>query len=132
MIEYIHYTNLATDKSNEIHHPAFWCYFDPHGNTTRMSNIPPKYMENSTERKRMSNDPRTIKKEKKTTPVTITPAKTSLRKITRKVECRYRHWLDTQKLQKWCLKIPEVISEGGEKEYMFQEQQEAKEAEAER
>ena len=65
-----------------------------------MSNIPPKYMENSKERKRMSNDPRTINKEKKTTPVTTAPKKACLRKITRKVERRYRHWLDTQKLQK--------------------------------
>ena len=52
----------------------------------------------------MSNDSRTIKNEKKTTPVTIVPAKASLRKINRKVEPRYRHWLDIQKLRKQYLK----------------------------
>ena len=40
MIPYMHYTNLAIDQSNEIHLPTFWCYFDLHGNTTRMSNDP--------------------------------------------------------------------------------------------
>ena len=30
VIPYMHYTNLVTDQSNEIHLPTFWCYFDPH------------------------------------------------------------------------------------------------------
>ena len=60
----------------------------------------------------MSNDSRTIKNEKKTTPVTIVPAKASLRKINRKVEPRYRHWLDIQKLRKQYLKKIEVVSKG--------------------
>ena len=59
----MHYTNLAIDQSNEIHLRTFWCYFDPHQNTTRMSN-----------------DPQTRKTEKRITPVTIAPAKESLRK----------------------------------------------------
>mmetsp|Transcript_44650 Transcript_44650/g.45300 ORF Transcript_44650/g.45300 Transcript_44650/m.45300 type:complete len:103 (+) Transcript_44650:185-493(+) len=63
MIEYMHYTELATDQSNEINFPTFWSYYDPHGNTTRMSN-----------------DPRLTKKMKTTTPVTIAPAKASLKK----------------------------------------------------
>ena len=98
----MYYTNLVTDQSNEIHLPKFWCYFDPHRNTFRMSN-----------------DPRTRNPEKQTTPVTIAPVKASLNKINRKVERRYRHWLDIHKLWNQCLKIPEVISKGGEKEYMF-------------
>jgi len=65
VIEYIHYTELATDQSNEIMFPIFWCYYDQHGNTTRMSN-----------------DPRLTKKMKTTTPVTIAPAKASLEKST--------------------------------------------------
>ena len=40
VIEYMHYTELATDQSNEIYVPTFWCYYDPHGNTTRISNDP--------------------------------------------------------------------------------------------
>jgi len=107
MLTYMHYTGLATDQSNEIDDTLFWCYFDPHGNTTRMSN-----------------DPRVIKKEKKITPVTIAPAKASFRKINRKVEHRYRHWLRVQNTRKYCLKILEVIPEGEEKAYNFQEQQE--------
>mmetsp|Transcript_22277 Transcript_22277/g.23851 ORF Transcript_22277/g.23851 Transcript_22277/m.23851 type:complete len:113 (-) Transcript_22277:58-396(-) len=104
----MHYTELATYWSNEIHFPLFWYYFDLHGNTTRMSN-----------------DPRVIMKEKTTTLVTMAPAKASLKKINRKVGKRYRQWLTIRKLQKWCLKIPEAISEGGEKK------KEVEEAEAE-
>ena len=110
----MHFTELAIDQSNEIYLPTFWCYYGSYGDTTRMSN-----------------DPRGMKKEKSTTPVTIAPAKTSLKKINREVKMRYRHWLSTQKLRKWLQKIPEVISEGDEKDYMFQEQQEVQEAEAE-
>ena len=71
--KYMHYANLAIDQSNEIHRPTFWCYFDPHGNTTRMSNVP-----------------QTMKKGKKATPVIIVPVKASLSKINRKVEHRFR------------------------------------------
>ena len=80
IIEYMHYTNLATYQSNGIHHPTFWCYFNLHENTTRMSNAP-----------------QTLKlmKEKRTTPVTIASTKASLNKMNRKVKGRYRHWLDT-------------------------------------
>ena len=30
VIKYMHFTELATDQSNEIHLPIFWCYYDPH------------------------------------------------------------------------------------------------------
>ena len=63
VIGYMHHANLAVNHSNEIHQPTFWCYFDPHRNTTRMSN-----------------DPQDIKEES-TTPVTIAPGKTSSKKI---------------------------------------------------
>ena len=112
VIEYMHFTELATDQSNEINLPTFWCYYDPHGNTTRMSNDPRALMEI-------------------TTPVTIVPAKASLKNINRKVKMRYRQWLSIQKLRKHCLKILEVIPEGDEKDYMFREQQEAQAAEVE-
>ena len=69
----MHNTNLATNQSNEIHDTIYWCYFDPHENTTRMSN-----------------DQQTIKKEKKTTLVTIAPVKESLKKINKKVGMIYR------------------------------------------
>ena len=111
----MHYTELTTDQSNEIHFPSFWCYFDPHENTTRMSN-----------------DLRVIKKTKTTTPVTIATEKASLEKINRRVGRRYSQWLDTRKLRKWCLKILEVILEGEEKAYKFQKQQEEEAAEVER
>ena len=77
MIKYMHYTNLATNQSNEIHHPSFWCYFDPHRNYTRIRNVSLML---------------TIKKEKKTTPVTIALAKAKARlgKINSKAKCRYR------------------------------------------
>ena len=68
VIKYMHYTELAIDQSNKIHLPTFWCYYDPHGNTTRMRN-----------------DPRAIKEEISITPVTISPAKASLKKITKKI-----------------------------------------------
>ena len=76
----MHYTNLATDQSNEIHLSICWYYFDPHGNTTRMSN-----------------EPQTRNTEKQTTPVTIALIKTSFNKINKKVESRYRQWLRIQK-----------------------------------
>ena len=104
----MHYTELTTDQSNGIHFPQFWCYFDLHGNTTRMSN-----------------DPRVRKKEKNPpTPVTIAPAKARLEKINRRVGRRYSQWLDTRKNRKQFLKIPEAIPEGEEKAYKFEEQQE--------
>ena len=80
----------------------------------------------------MSNDPRTRNEEKQTTPETIAPAKVSLRKFNRMAKRTYRQWLDARRLRTWCIKIPEAISEGEEKEYKFQEQQEAASAEAER
>ena len=97
--KYMHYINLAIDQSNEIHHFTFWCYFNSHGNTTRMSNAPGTI---------------TLMKKKRKTPVTIAPAKVSLSKMNRKVKYRYKHLLDIHKLQKQCLKIPEVISKGRE------------------
>ena len=45
---------------------------------------------------------------------------------------RYREWVSLQKVRKHCLKILEVIPEGEEKAYKFQEQQEVAAAEAER
>jgi len=97
-----------------------------------MSNILPKDTEDSKERKIMSKYPRMIKKEKEPTPVTIAPAKTSLKIINSKVRRKYRHWLRIRNMQKYCLKILEVIPEGEEKAYKFQEQQEAATTEAER
>mmetsp|Transcript_4111 Transcript_4111/g.4642 ORF Transcript_4111/g.4642 Transcript_4111/m.4642 type:complete len:139 (+) Transcript_4111:124-540(+) len=38
VIQYMHNTNLATNQSNEIDAALFWCYFNPHKNTPRMSN----------------------------------------------------------------------------------------------
>ena len=81
MIKYMHYTNLATDQSNKIYHYSCWCYFDPHGKTTRISN-----------------EPQIVKKEKTTLSLIIAPEKVILRRINRKVEHRYKNWLDTQKL----------------------------------
>jgi len=116
VIGYMNYTNISTDQSNEIQKITWWCYFDSHRNTTRMSNDPRIHHKD---------------KDKKITPITIAPAKVSLKKVIRKEKHRYRQWLHARKIRTWCIKIPEVISEGGEKEYMFCEQQEAEEAEAE-
>ena len=66
VIGYMHYGGQATDQSNEIHSLTLWCYYDSHGNTTRMSNNPRTITENST------------------TPVTIVPAKTSLKYINKR------------------------------------------------
>ena len=127
----MNYFNISPDQSNEIHYPTFWCYFDPDGNTTRMSNILPKDMEDSKERKIKSKDPRMIKKEKKITPVTIAPAKVSLKIINRRVRRKYRKWSRVQNTRKYCLKILEVIPKGEEKAYKFQEQQQEEAAEVE-
>jgi len=97
-----------------------------------MSNILPKDTEDSKERKIMSKYPRMIKKEKEPTPVTIAPAKTSLKIINSKVRRKYRHWLRIRNMQKYCLKILEVIPEGEQKAYKFKEQQEAAVVEVER
>ena len=67
----------------------------------------------------MNKDPRMIKKEKEPTPVTIAPAKASLKIIKRRVRRKYRVWLRTQKVRKQFLKILEVIPKGGEKAYKF-------------
>merc|ERR1712161_90849 len=61
VIEYMNYFELTTDQSNEIHSLTLWCYYDYHGNTTRMSD-----------------NTRQGRKEENKTPVTITPAKASL------------------------------------------------------
>merc|ERR1712161_116869 len=114
VIGYMHYGGQATDQSNEIHSLTLWCYYDSHGNTTRMSNNPRAITERST-----------------TTPVTIVPAKTSLKYINKRMRPRYKNWLSDRKFRKHYLKILEVIFEGDEKDYMFQEQQEAQAAEAE-
>merc|ERR1712238_615428 len=113
VIGYMHYGGQATDQSNEIHSLTLWCYYDSHGNTTRMSNNPRTITENST------------------TPVTIVPAKTSLKYINKKMRTRQTNWLLDRRSRKHCLKILEVIPEGDEKDYMFQEQQEAQAAEEE-
>ena len=83
VIKYMHFANLATDQSNKIHNTTFWCYFDPHGNTTRMSN----YQQKSNTKKR-------------TTSVTITPAKASLRKINWMIAHRYREWARLKNLER--------------------------------
>jgi len=132
VIEYMNYTNISTVQSNEIQYPTFWCYFDPHGNTTRMSNILPKDMEDSKERKINNKDLRMIKKEKEPTPVTIAPAKVSLERINRRAKGRHKKWLRTKNTRKYCLKILEVIPEGEQKAYKFKEQQEAAVVEVER
>jgi len=80
----MHYTDLTTDHSNEIHYPSFWCYFDPHENTTRMSN-------------EMNNDPQMRNNAKRPTSVTIAPAKASLNNINRTITRRYREWESLQK-----------------------------------
>ena len=91
MIKYMHYTELETGQSNEIYFLTFWCYYDLHEYTARMSN-----------------DPQLIKKEKSKTPVTISPAKASLNKINRKMKTKYKNWLSVQNMRKHCLKILEV------------------------
>merc|ERR1712238_378570 len=69
--------------------------------------------------------------ENSTTPVTIVPAKTSLKYINKRMRARYKNWWNDRRSRKHCLKILEVIPEGDEKDYMFQEQQEAQAAEEE-
>merc|ERR1712238_162957 len=113
VIGYMHYGGQATDQSNEIHSLTLWCYYDSHGNTTRMSNNPRTKTENST------------------TPVTIVPAKTSLKYKNKRMRARFKSWLIDRRSRKHCLKILEVISEGDERDHMFQQQQEAQAAETE-
>ena len=112
----MHFFELTTDQSNEIHSLTLWCHYDSHGNTTRMSN---------------DKRPGTIKEESRT-PVTITPAKASSKYIKKMMRMRQTNWLNERKSRKWCLKILEVIPEGDEKNYRFIEQQEAQAAEVER
>ena len=114
MNAYMHYVELTTDQSNEIHSLTLWCYYDSHENITRMSNEPP-----------------VMKKETSITPVAIAPAKTSLKKTKKEDKTKYKNWLSVRKMRKNYLKILEVIPEGDEKDYMFREQQEAQAAEAE-
>jgi len=61
MIDHIRYTNLETNRSDEIYESTFWCYFNSHGDSTRMVH-----------------DPFLGKKKKRRIPVTIA-AKVSLR-----------------------------------------------------
>jgi len=72
-----------------------------------------------------------MKKEKSITPVTIALAKTSLKKIKKKMRTKYKNWLSVRQMRKNYLKILEVISKGDEKDYMFREQQEAQTAQEE-
>jgi len=67
----------------------------------------------------MSNEPPVMKKEKSITPVTIAPAKTSLKKIKKRMRTKYKNCLSVRKMRKNYLKILEVIPEGDEKDYMF-------------
>merc|ERR1712238_371432 len=115
VIDYMHYCGLTTDQSNEIHSLTFWCYYDPHGNTTRMS---------------IDKRPGTIKEESRT-PLTITQAKASVKYNTKRMRIRQTNWVNERNMRKQFLKILEVIPEGDEKEYMFREQQEAQAAEVE-
>merc|ERR1712194_103765 len=96
VIEYMHFFVLTTDQSNEIHSLTFWCYFDHHGNTTRMSN---------------DKRPGTIKEESRT-PVTITPAKASLKRINKRMRIKQINWSNERNMRKHCLKTLEVIPEG--------------------
>ena len=80
----------------------------------------------------MSNNPRVIKEES-TTPVTIAPAKTSLKYIKKRIRTRNKTLLSARyNMQTYFLKILKVIPEGDAKGYMFCEQQAAQEAEVER
>merc|ERR1712238_516690 len=115
VIEYMNYFELTTDQSNDIHSLTFWCYYDPHGNTTRMS---------------IDKRPGTIKEESRT-PLTITQAKASVKYNTKRMRIRQTNWVNERNMRKQFLKILEVIPEGDEKEYMFREQQEAQAAEVE-
>ena len=76
----------------------------------------------------MINDPGLEKKRK--TLVTIA-AKESPSRTKKRILIKYSKWLRIRKFWKQLLKIPEIILEGEEKEYMFREQQEAQEAEVE-
>ena len=78
----------------------------------------------------MVHDPLLGKKKERRIPVTIA-AKVSLSITNRNIQKKYTNWLGIRKFRKQFLNIPEAIPEGGEKEYMFREQQETEEAEAE-
>merc|ERR1712238_274536 len=115
VIEYMNYFELTTDQSNDIHSLTLWCYYDPHGNTTRMS---------------IDKRPGTTKEESRT-PVTIAPAKASVKYNNRRMRIRQTNWVNERNMRKHCLMTLEVIPEGDEKDYMFREQQEAQAAETE-
>ena len=74
--------------------------------------------------------PRAIKEESKT-PVTITPAKASVKYNNKRMRIRQTNWVNERNMRKQFLKILEVIPEGDEKDYMFHEQQEEQAAEEE-
>ena len=116
MTAHIQYTDLETNRSEEIYESTFWCYFNTHGDSTRMVNDPGSG----------------IKKNRKTqkTPVTIA-AKASPSRTKKRIQIKYSKWLGIRKFRKQLLKIPETILEGEEKEYMFREQQKAQKAEVE-
>merc|ERR1712238_233055 len=115
VIEYIHFFELTTDQSSEIHSLTFLCYYDSNGKTTRMS---------------VDKRPGTTKKESRT-PVTIAPAKASVKYNNKRMRTRQTNWVNERTMRKHCLMTLEMIPEGDEKDYMFQEQQETQAAETE-
>ena len=113
MIAHIRYADLETNRSDEIYESTFWCYFNSHGDITRIVN-----------------DPGSRKKKKRKILITIA-AKVSLSRTNKKILTKYSKWLGIREFREQLLLIPESIPEGGEKEYMFREQREVEEAEAE-
>merc|ERR1712238_312166 len=110
VIEYIHFFELTTDQSSEIHSLTFLCYYDSNGKTTRMS---------------IDKRPGTTKEESRT-PVTITPAKASVKYNNKRMRIRQTNWVNERNMRKHCLKTLEMIPKGDEKDYRFCEQQEAR------
>jgi len=93
MIAHIRYADLETNRSVEICGSTFWCYFNSHGDITRMIH-----------------DPLSGKKKKRRIPVTIA-AKVSSSRINRKIHKKYINWLFIRKFWKQLLNIPEAIPE---------------------
>ena len=94
MIAHIRYADLETNRSDEIYESTFWCYFNSHGDSTRMVN-----------------DPGSRKKKKRKSPVTIA-AKVSLSRTNKKIRIKYETWLGIRKFRKQLLNIPESIPKG--------------------
>ena len=86
----------------------FWCYFQPHGISTRMSNVPAWNY-------------------RKTGTLVIIAPRTSSDRINRKT---YPQWLRFCKFRKQLLQIPRITPEADDKEFMFLEQQEVEKPEA--